>query len=443
MSVTVLRANFMRLLLGWNDSAQADLIDLYLTAAGHSVCVTTSAATFQQGLATGPYDVILLSIRLPSCQAPVPNLPLPETHSADGDASEDSRSAGSAALETAYAAFTSATEAWPETPIVGGCAQAEVFRIARFLMRGMRTYIVCDENGDFVFLVQSILESVIQGVKAEQERLLVGRLREEIDSVRKVQESIIPRDLQAIEGYTIAGRYEPSQIRIMGGKPVSLAGGDLYDVFRLDENRLVVLLGDASGHGMKACLSIMTMHTLIRMLRESSYNDTAGFVSEINDRLCEQSVVNDDGGFITLLFGVLRADTGEFTWTSAGHPPPLLQRRDDNQVVPLGGLDDGGLPLGIVPGADYESHTWQLRGPGRLLLYTDGLEEAFPAGANGNSPHVSFGVQGIQESLRKTGNCTAEEALAALFADSEAFTGGTGRHDDTSALLIDYDDVTA
>ena len=100
-------------------------------------------------------------------------------------------------------------------------------------------------------------------------------------------------------------RYEPSQIRVMGGNPVIMAGGDYYDAFNVDSNKLILLVGDASGHGVKACMSIMTMHTLIRMIRDQRYPNTVDFVSEVNRRLCSSDIVQDEGGFITLLYSTL------------------------------------------------------------------------------------------------------------------------------------------
>ena len=397
----------MHLLLGWDDPAQADLILLYLGSSGHTARIAVTAEAFSQALADGPFDLILLSTRLP-----------------DPDA--------------AFAAFREARATWPDTPVVGGCPQGEVFRLARFLLGGMRTYVMRDEAGDFVFLLQALLEGMLEGVRAEQERQLVARLRDEIEGVRKVQESIIPRRPASPPGYRLAARYEPSQIRVIGGRPVSLAGGDYNDVFPIDENRTVVLLGDASGHGMKACLSIMTMHTLIRMLRGDAYRDTAAFVAEINRRVCEQSIISDDGGFITLLFGVLRSDTHEFVWTSAGHPAPLLHDLSTDMVRPLGTNDDGGLPLGILPDAEYSTSSCRLAPGTRLLIYTDGLEEAFPAGGD---RHASFGRTGIATSLRRTNRGTAADAVAAMFVDLETFTAGSGRHDDTSAVLIEREAI--
>jgi len=298
----------------------------------------------------------------------------------------------------------------------------------------MRMYLIRDSGGDFIFMIQTILESTVQSVRAEREQFIAEKLREEIESVRKLQESIIPQDLDCPEGFNVSARYESSQIRVMGGQPVTLAGGDYYDVFRLDENSMVVLVGDASGHGMKACMSIMTMHTLVSMIRTQAYEDTAGFVADVNRRLCAHSVVSGEGGFITLLYGILRTDTNEFQWTSAGHPIPMLQNLADGSVEPLGTLDDGGLPLGVIDDAEYDVHTSVIPPGSRLLVYTDGLEEAFPYG---NRDHDQYGIEGIVRTMQTTRDQSNKHALQALFDESTAYTLGAGRHDDTSVVLVE------
>jgi serine phosphatase RsbU (regulator of sigma subunit) len=304
------------------------------------------------------------------------------------------------------------------------------------MTHGLRAYLIRDAAGDFVFMLRSILESTVDSVRAERERIVAERLRQEVESVRRLQESIIPNDLVSPDGYHLVARYESSQIQVLGGQPVVLAGGDYYDAFMLDDETLVLLLGDASGHGMKACMSIMTMHTLIRTMRNEGYRDTAAFVAEVNRRLCEQDIVHDEGGFITLLFAILRADSHEFQWTSAGHPSPLLHELEEDRIRPLGTVDDGGLPLAIVPDAEYDAHVATIPPNSRLLLYTDGLEEAFPGE---KAIHREFGRAGAARVLQACRAQSLEETLQALFDESHAFTDGAGRHDDTSVVLLERD----
>lgn len=215
-----------------------------------------------------------------------------------------------------------------------------------------------------------------------------------------------------------------------------MTGGDYYDVFTLPDGNMVFLVGDASGHGMKACMSIMTMHTLVRMIRTREYADTSHFVSEINNQLCEQLVVSDEGGFITLLYGILDVTRNELQWSAAGHQPPILQNLDMGEISPIAGTDAGGLPLAVVKRAEYDSYTLPIPENCRLLLYTDGLEEAFPEGAEGEE-HNGFGVSGITRTMAETIELPLEESLARLFDASSEHTRGSGRHDDTSVLYIE------
>ena len=396
----------MRVLVHWDDESESDLIGLYLNVDPDRAVVHTEAEWFLHDAEhRGPWDVVLMTTNRPD-------------------------------HETALENFQAVRRLLPDCPIVGACHQEDLFRIAGFLTHGLRAYVIRDAAGDYMFLLQTTLQNTIDAVRAERERLIADRLREEVESVRKLQETIMPQEFPSPREYQICGRYESSQIRVFGGQPVVMAGGDYYDVFRVADDDTVVLLGDASGHGMKACMSIMTMHTLIRMIHDKVYNNTAAFVAEINKRLYKQTVVNEDGGFITMLYGSLRSDTHEFQWTSAGHPLPILQNLETNEVKVMGGIDDGGMPLGILPEVDYEWKTLPIPPKSRLMIYTDGLQEAFP---DGDMEHGEFGIPGIFESLKNSAQRPLEEALAALFDDSLAFTNGAGRHDDTSVVLIERD----
>jgi sigma-B regulation protein RsbU (phosphoserine phosphatase) len=181
-------------------------------------------------------------------------------------------------------------------------------------------------------------------------------------------------------------------------------------------------------------MSIMTMHTLVRMLAGDRFRDTAAFVAEINQRLCENSIVQSGGGFITLLYASLDTVNHQVTWTSAGHPPPLLHRLDTNEVIAVGTSADGGPPLGIAPGLDYDALSFTLPPRSRLLLYTDGLTDALPESGDGRA---AFGVKGITDVLQACRDRPLEEALDSLFQASHAYTGSQGRHDDTSSLLLE------
>lgn len=393
--------------MGWDNQEEADLLELYLNVEGNEIVIKTDWEEFLKSAQAGPpWDVFLIN-----------------TSSPDAD--------------TAFEAFQKLREFSADHPVVGAAEQNDVYRIARFLTSGMRSYIIRDENKDYMFLLHSALSSAIEGVRAERERMISEKLRQEIDSVRKLQESIIPRLLEMPAGYDILGRYESSEISVYGGRPVTMAGGDYYNALTMPDGNIALIVGDASGHGMKACMSIMTLHTLIQMFPSKRYRKTSTFVKEINENLSKQIIVNDDGGFITLLYGVLNPKKHTFEWSAAGHPLPILQNLADGTIQEKGEVDKVGMPLGIWEDAEYQSQKITIPPSSRLMLYTDGLAEAFNDGGDSeNKKHVEFGIKGIFNILKETANDSLEPTIDSLFNASHEFTQGVGRHDDTSTLIV-------
>ena len=397
----------MRILVCWDDSAEADLLRMYLNVGDNpdDTVVVTDPAEFRT-LATNQdtWHAMLMSISHPD-------------------------------HDTAFDTFQQVREYRADCPIVGACRNDDVFRIARFLTNGLRSYVLRDSSGDYMFLLSAIMDAAIRQAESERERQVAEKLRREIDSVRRLQESIIPQIILSPAGYEIVAKYESSEIRVLGGQPVTMAGGDYYDAFFLPDDTIVLLVGDASGHGMKACMSIMTMHALIQMIRTDRFRDPSTLVAYVNERLCKQKVVNEDGGFITLLYGVLDPKTNILTWSSAGHPVPMLQNLGTGEIFNVAGDEAGGLPLGVFDGAEFTAQQTHIPVNCRLLFYTDGLAEAFPG--QSAEAHAEFGVKGITQTLRAAALEPLGTALQKLFDDSHEFTQGQGRHDDTSVLLLE------
>jgi serine phosphatase RsbU (regulator of sigma subunit) len=393
----------MRILVGWDDPQQAELLQLYLAAGDNEVFIGQSVNELQQAQNSETWDILLLSASLPD------------------DAS-------------AKQFFSQFHEAFPECPIVGAFKSEEVYRIAHFVTGGMRSFMIRDDADDFLFLVQLILENTFDGVRAEQEKILADKLRDEIGSVYKLQQSVLPQQIPNPPGYEICARYEPAQIQVQGGKTVTLAGGDYYDCFSLPDGSLVMLVGDATGHGMKACMSIMTLHTLVRLVFKNKQHKPGAFVTELNRILCEEKMVSDHGGFITLLYGVLNPKRNVFQWASAGHPYPLLQELGSGKFSELAAGEAGNMPLGMMEDSKYKTRKHKIPANSRLLLYSDGLVEAFPDGAKEEG---EFGLERVQQVLEKSAKLPLQQALESLFTSSDEYTQGAGRHDDTSIMLIE------
>ena len=394
----------MKILVGWEPSPEVETLELMLNVGGHDAIICRHGGVFLNSLEDNQWDVVLLSLDFPSAQ-----------ESMD--------------------LFQSTQQALPSVPIVGAARNHDFQRLIEFISSGLHSHIIRDDDENFIMLLVSMLEAAESNVRALRSQVVAERLSDEVNSVRKLQESVVPKDLPQLGGYNVIGRYEPSEIRVDGRNMVVMAGGDYYDSFALNDDQIVMLVGDASGHGVKACMSIMTMHTLIRMIRDRRYSDTADFVSAVNERLCNSDIVQDEGGFITLLYSILDTSTHRLQWTCAGHPLPLIQDIDTNEITILGDEEQIGLPLAVMQGWKYECLSAPIPPRSRVLLYTDGLDEAFPP--DGDALTDQFGIQGIIEAMQEAVTFPLEEAMDHIFSKSTEVTQGAGRHDDTSVMLIE------
>ena len=394
----------MNILVGWETSPEIETLELMLNIGGHEATICSEVDQFDLKLKETDWDVVLLSLSFPT-------------------------------LEESIETFERTKGAIAGIPIVGAAKSDDITHLIQFVSQGLHSHVIRDTDGNFIMLLLSMLEAAYENVRALRAQVVAERLSDEVNSVRKLQESVIPDDLPETNGYKVVGRYEPSEIRVDGQNMVVMAGGDYYDSFALDDARLVMLVGDASGHGVKACMSIMTMHTLIRMIRNNRYANTADFVNAVNDRLCKSDIVQDEGGFITIIYCILDTESNLIEWTCAGHPLPLLQNLETNEVAILGHEDQIGLPLAVMEGWDYECISATIPLNSRLLIYTDGLEEAFPP--NSDALVDQFGVEGIIGAMRDSKDLSLPEALDLIFQRSSDITEGTGRHDDTSVMMIE------
>ena len=194
----------MKILVGWDDPQEAQLLELYLAAGDNEVKICLTADELTTCVRGGGWEVLFLAM------------------------------AFAGGPDAGYAVFAELQEEPNPLPVVLGCRSTEMIGLVKFLTHGLRFYLIRDDRGDFVFLALSSLESAVAAVRAERAKRAGGPAREEMDGVRRLQESIIPQGISMPPGYRIAARYEPAQVSVVGDQPVVMAGGDYYNVFRPD-----------------------------------------------------------------------------------------------------------------------------------------------------------------------------------------------------------------
>lgn len=207
------------------------------------------------------------------------------------------------------------------------------------------------------------------------------RVRDELEVARKLQGDLLPSRSPQIDGYEFAHSY----------RTANEVGGDYYDFQLLQDGRLAVLVGDASGHGIAAGLLMAISNATIQTALELDPEPRA-VASLLNSTLYRTS---DRRAFMTLFYALLDPENGQLDYVCAGHPFPLLRRRD-GEILELG---EGALPLGLRRVVDPVQHSVTLNPGDLLLLFTDGLPESI-----GPDQETAFGFDRLRTLVEQEGS---------------------------------------
>jgi len=220
-----------------------------------------------------------------------------------------------------------------------------------------------DEFGD---LAASFNETTAAVKRGQEQALARVRLERELQTAREIQERLLPDDVPASPGFEVTGISVPSR----------QVGGDYFDFLAQDDGKLGVAIGDVSGKGIPAALLMSNLQASLQgqVIHPSTVAEVVG---RVNDLLVRST---DLHMFATFFYGVLDFNLGTFTYTNAGHNPPILCRADGSTEL----LTTGGLILGMMPEMVYGQDSVTLDPGDAVVLYTDGITEAVgPRGEGG------------------------------------------------------------
>jgi serine phosphatase RsbU (regulator of sigma subunit) len=245
----------------------------------------------------------------------------------------------------------------------------------------------------FVYIGLAVLVSTLMDREAALRQSLAESQREvrELESLRAALTS--PK-LPELDGLTIATAYTPAE---------GLAAGDFFLVAPSVDETVIVVVGDAVGHGLAAARRAAFVRTTIALYARYT-SDPMAILRLVNAAVLEREPGTE---YVTALCAAFAAGTGTVTWASAGHPPPW----DLDRGEPLGATRHG-LPLGIEPTLSGEAVSAQLQPCGGVLLYTDGLPEARTA--RDVPHHELFGEDAARAALRALNGARPDEIVAAL-----------------------------
>jgi len=202
--------------------------------------------------------------------------------------------------------------------------------------------------------------SELLGQRLEQERIERERVEQELRVARRIQQASLPKEVPSLAGWQIISLYQPARE----------VGGDFYDFFDLEEGRVGVVVGDATGKGMPAALVAEATSNMLRAVAQALGSSSPGKVlAQVNETLVARIPPNM---FVTCFYGVLDPKSGSFTYANAGHDLPDVRHGDGDAEE----LRARGMPLGLMPSMTYEEKEIVLRAGEAALFYSDGLVEA-------------------------------------------------------------------
>jgi sigma-B regulation protein RsbU (phosphoserine phosphatase) len=238
------------------------------------------------------------------------------------------------------------------------------------------------------------------------------QLEHELKVVSEVQRGLLPKKLPVIKGVDLAVYYETSRY----------AGGDYYDIIEIPDNRWGFMVADAEGHSTPAAV-LMAMTCSLLHSYSGPPTDPGDVLRYINRTLCKLA----EPSFVTALYAVFDADQRTLRFARAGHPPPMIYRRDENKSVELTG--EAVYPLGIYPYDHVPVDETKLGSGDRLLLYTDGVTERFDIEGN------AYGEDRLLRGLAADGADNPRQILDAIIEDVQRFAGDRPTDDDQALFL--------
>lgn len=271
-----------------------------------------------------------------------------------------------------------------------------------------------------VLLVAGLLASIVAGVirrsvsAAIASYLQEQKLKADLAVARKIQSSLLPSQPPAVAGFEVAGRTDPADE----------TGGDYYDWLPHPGGGAVVTLADVTGHGIGPALLAANLHAYVHAIF-SGDGSLPAWMSRLNAYLAADL---KDGNFATFAAALLRPSSGSVEFLSAGHGPILVYRAAARGVLSQG---SHGLPLGVLDDAEFRDVTRLELAPGdMLILLTDGfIEQTSRTGE-------AYGIDRLKDSVLRAASRRAEEIVASLFADVQAFAAGVAQADDLTVTLI-------
>ncbi|MFO0860717.1 MAG: PP2C family protein-serine/threonine phosphatase [Phycisphaerales bacterium] len=258
---------------------------------------------------------------------------------------------------------------------------------------------------------------VVSALLEAETKAKLDRVENDLQIARHIQQGLFPKKPPAVPGYDIAG----------WSKPADETGGDYYDWLPFEGDRIAMVLGDVTGHGIGPAL----LMAVCRAYARATFPTQAELQFAMQRLNVLLNTDMDEGRFITFAVALVDHKHHSVDVLSAGHGPILL-RYNKNGVVEIEEADGTGLPLGILPDEAYGKPVrWNLEPGDAILLITDGFFEQSRGG-----DRQQFGLDRLRDFLKRSSQLGSAELIRRLHDEVVAFAGGATQGDDMTAVVI-------
>lgn len=269
-----------------------------------------------------------------------------------------------------------------------------------------------EEHLDILTTLASVASIRVENASLMDERINRERMERELELATEIQQRFQPSGPPIVEGYEFQGiSFSCYEI-----------GGDYYDFIPRHDGQMLVALGDVSGKGTAAALLMSSLHAAMHA-QVAAKTPLEDMVVSINKYLSENTPANR---FITLFTAELDTGTGSIRFINAGHNPPLIGRANGT----IEQLASGGLPLGIMPFAEYDVGTAHLSSGDVLVIYSDGVSEA------NNLAEDEFGMDRLTAVISANVSRSASGIRDKVESALSAFTGTAAPNDDITLVIV-------
>jgi len=241
------------------------------------------------------------------------------------------------------------------------------------------------------------------------------QIQKELETAKKIQEFIIPKNFNHISYPEITGRY----------LPIEDIGGDYFDCYKLKDNKIGMLIADVTGHGIPAAL-IMTMSKMTFNIYAPQFTDTIELLEKINSELKNLLLTHQ---FITCFYVIYDPKDNIIHYTNAGHTRALYYRNNHDKII---ALDTHGLFIGISAKTVFETKTINVEPGDRLFLYTDGITELL------DDSKVEYGEKRLAKFLKMNKDLHNDAFCEKLLKDLANFTTLENRKDDIAFINVEF-----